>query len=64
MTEEAVKKLAKSLDSLEFVVHKGKSVLEPTKKIFGYFLLDSLEMMVYANQEKIQKFWKAGWSLL
>ena len=53
------------LESLGFVVHPEKSVLEPTKELtFLGFLLNSKNMLITLKDDKVQKFKNASIQLL
>ena len=62
---EAARQVAQALDSLGFVIHQEKSVLEPQQSIeFLGFTLDSREMTVKLTQDKVDKFHRAAWGVL
>ena len=53
---ETVNASVNLFDNLGFVIHPAKSVFVPTQQlIFVGFLIDSLQMRVYLNNEKIVK---------
>ena len=63
--EASLKALCGELDSLGFVIHQGKSVLEPSRKLlFLGFELDSEELSVSLTQAKKDKFERAAVQLL
>ena len=62
---ESVLELAGALDSLGFVIHQDKSVLEPVQAIeFLGFTLDARDMTVRLTQDKVDKFHRAAWGVL
>ena len=63
--ENSLTILCQTLESLGFVVHKDKSVLQPTKQLnFLGFDLDSERMIVELTKEKVEKFTRAATELL
>ena len=62
---EALNTLCTTLHKLGFVVHTGKSVLEPTKKLkFLGFMLDSESMTVTLTDDKCSKFTRLAEDIL
>ena len=62
---ESLQVLCQVLQSLGFVVHQDKSILEPTKHLqFLGFLLDSQNMTVHLTQDKVKKFTRSATELL
>ena len=58
-------KLEKRLEYLGFVIHKGKSVLEPSKElVFLGFMLNSEEFRVFLTEEKEKKLIRAAKGVL
>ena len=63
--EQSIQVLCETVESLGFKVHPEKSVFQPKTEItFLGFLLNSREMIVTLNEDKIQKFKRSANDLL